>query len=152
MDDIVAASLLKTISSSYQDLWYHGGYVGKVYRDQNGTSDNGTAISAYLTSRGFIGQERGDKITFRGVKLMLDTQAAGTVTLSYAMSGSTSFTTLSTPSLMQSGTSHIWRDSYNPGIGTCVQLKIAQSTLDATSTLYSIIPMIEKLREVAPTP
>ena len=152
IDDIVAASLLKTISSSYQDLWYHGGYTGKVYRDQNGTSDNGTAISSYVTSRGFTGSEPGTKITFRGVKLMLDTQTSGTVTLSYAMSGNSSFTTLSTPSLVQSGTSHIWRDSYNPGVGTCVQIKIVQNTLNGTFTLYSILPMIEKAREVAPTP
>ena len=153
MDDIVAASLLKTISSSYQDLWYHGDYAGKVHRDQNGTSDNGTAISAYVTSRGFAGNERGEKVTFRGVKMLLDTvAAASTITVSYAMSGNSSFTTLGTPSLVQASTSHIWRDLYTPAIGTCVQIKIAQATKDKTFTLYSIIPFIEKIREVAPTP
>lgn len=153
LDDIVAASLLKTISSAYQDLWYHGDYAGKVHRDQSGTSDNGTAISAYVTSRGFAGNERGEKITFRGVKMLLDTvSSASTVTVSYAMSGNSSFTTLGTPSLVQSGTSHIWRDLYQPATGTCVQIKIAQATKDKTFTLYSIIPFIEKIREVAPTP
>jgi hypothetical protein len=149
MDDIVACSLLQTSSSTYQDLFYHGDYTGKVHRDYNGTSDNGTAISAYLTTRGY--QEAnylGWLSLFRGMRAKLETATAGTVTVTYAQSGATSFTSLGSLSLIKADYTYVMEEYFEPLLCTSIQLKLAQATKDYSFSISEIELFITPVRYI----
>jgi hypothetical protein len=148
-DSIVASAFLKTESSTYQDLLYHGDYVGKVYRDDNGTSDNGTAISAYVTTRAQMGPGVvGWTMLTRGIRTKLDVQSAGSLTVQYALSGSTSFTSYGTMDMTGSGKTFVMRDIYDPLLGTAIQWKLLQSTKDYTFGLSEIETFVTPIRDV----
>lgn len=150
-DNIVAASLLKTISSSFQDLVYHGGYVGKAYRDQNGTTDAGTTITSYITTRGFVpAEQKGEQVVFRGAKLQVKSETATSLTVTYAMNGNSSLSTFFSPSLISTTSSCQWKDEYVVGPGTFAQLKILHSTSGATFTLYGITMFFQPARKTVP--
>jgi len=46
----IGANCFAEVTVSGQALLYHGGYVGKMYRDDTGTNDDGTAIAATYRS------------------------------------------------------------------------------------------------------
>lgn len=148
-DSMVVSAFLKTEGSTYQDLWYHGDYVGKVYRDYNGTSDNGTAISAYLTTRAhLVPGFPGWNMVLRGVRAKLDVQSAGSLTVQYALSGATSFTAYGTMLMTGSGYSFVVRDIYDPLFGTAVQFKLSQAVINQTFGLSELDIFVTPVRSV----
>ena len=129
--DIPMASLVSVIDSTNQEFLYHGGYVGKVYRDFNGTTDNGVAISSYFTSRAYFDREAvGYLLAFRGIQLLLEAQSANSLTVQYAAGGVTSFSTFGagTTSMVRSGTGYTWNTLISPFLGTMAQFKLSFST------------------------
>jgi hypothetical protein len=148
IDDIVAASLLKTEDSSYTDLYYHGDYTGRVHQDYNGTSDNGTAISAYITTRAMQDKQYlGWLSMFRGYRVKLFTEASGTtITPSLAASYSTTLVTLATISPVASGYSAIMREYYDPTKGVAFQMKFANGTKDKTFEMSEIEIFLTPIR------
>jgi hypothetical protein len=139
--DITAASLVQVIGSSDQELLYHGSYTGKVHRDYVGTSDNGTAISSYLTTRNYADSTLpGWEITFSVSSFLLETQASGSLTTQYAVSGNSSFTTYGTGSvsMVGSGKGYVWKRVGHPVFGTMFQLKLSQSTLNISWEIMGI--------------
>lgn len=150
IDDIAAASLLKTEDSNYTDLYYHGDYTGRVQQDYNGTSDNGTAISAYITTRALQDKQfLGWLSMFRGYRMKLGTESTGTVVdVQVASSFGTSFTDLGTISPVFSGRSAVMRDYYDPILGLAFQLKIAQSALNKTFELSEIELLLNPTRMI----
>ena len=135
-DNIPAASLLKTTGASFEDLLYHGDYAGKVHQDWEGTTDNTVAISAYVTTRGF---GRKDILNvFRAVGTMLDVQTTGDVVVTYAKSGSTSFTSYGTLSPIRSGYTYTWQDLYVPVFGQSLVFKFLQETSGATFSMTGV--------------
>lgn len=149
-DDIVAASFVKTVDSNYADLVYHGDYTGKVHRDMYGTTDNGVAVTAYFYTKGFGEQEKkGEKTVFRGVKLLVDTEASGTATIGYAMSGATSYTSLSsTVSYVKAGVSSVWHDLFTSVNGSSVQISFTNSTSGVLFTLHNLQVLFDRGRRV----
>jgi hypothetical protein len=148
-DNMVISAFLKTEGATYQDLWYHGDYVGKVYRDYNGTSDNGTAISAYVTTRalqipGYVGWT----MVVRGVRAKLDVQTAGSLTVEYALSGATSFTAYGTMLMTGSGYTFVVRDIYDPLVGTAIQFKLSQAVKDYTFSISEFDVFVTPVRSV----
>ncbi len=148
-DNIVAASLMKTESSTYQDIFYHGDYTGKVHRDYNGTSDNGTAISASFTTRGYQSSEcLGWLSIFRGVRAKVKVKSAGSLTVTYGASGATSLSSLSTMAMTNSGYNYIHQEIYEPIVGTSFQLKFLQATKDYSFTVHQVEVFITPTRFV----
>ena len=148
-DNIAVSAFLKTEGATYQDLWYHGNYVGKVYRDYNGTSDNGTAISAYITTRAQQGPGVvGWMMLVRGVRAKLDVQTAGSLTVQYAASGATSFSAYGTMLMTGSGKTFVVRDIYDALFGTAVQLKFSQAVQDYTFGISEIETFVTPVRSV----
>lgn len=147
-DDVVAASLLTSTDANYRDILYHGDYVGKVHHDHNGTSDNGTATSAYLTTRGFtMPQTPGVLFMFKGTRVKMDVQSAGSLTVTYAASGATSFTALGTMDMTNSGYNYTWGELYEPLLGTSMQLKFAQATKDYSFKLSELEAWVVPIRD-----
>ncbi len=158
IDNIAASGFAKVESGAWQDLWYHGDYGGKLFRDYNGTADDATAISAYLTTRGIqitipetasTAQRAyiGWLLLMRGMKAKFKTEAATSMTVQYAASGATSFTTLGTMSLIQSGVSYIVRELFDPISGTSFQLKFSQAVKDYSFTLTEWEASVTPVRE-----
>lgn len=135
-DDIVASSLLRTTGSYYQDLVYHGDYTGFVHRDWSGTNDDGTAITAFLTTRGF--GQKGQLSSFKLVATKLETASGGVVTVSYAKRGATSFTDIGTITSALSGYNYTWQALNVPLFTTTLQYKFTQSTKDYTFAMTGI--------------
>jgi len=150
VDAIAAASLLKTESSTYQDLFYHGDYTGKVHRDYNGTSDNGTAISSYFITRGYQADGcYGWLSMLRGIRAKMTTQSAGSMTVTYGASGATAATTaLGTMAMTNSGYNYVHQEIYDPIVGTSFRFKFAQSIKDYTYTVHQVEAFVTPIRFV----
>ena len=136
MDNIVACAFLKTETLSYQDLYYHGDYTGRVHRDYVGTNDNGAAISAYVTTGVRSAPElKGWLCMYRGLRAKFAVQAAGVLSVSYALSGATSFTALTTMSMVGAGKSAIYQTYFTPLQGVGIQLKFSNAVMDVSFSL-----------------
>jgi hypothetical protein len=147
-DDVVAASIINTTDANYRDIIYHGDYTGRVHHDHNGTSDNGAAISAYLSTRGLaLPQAPGTLSMFKGTRAKMKAESSGSVTVSYALSGATSFTSLGTMSMVNSGFNYVWGELYEPLVSTSVVLKYAQATKDLTFTLSEVEAWFSPIRD-----
>lgn len=146
-DDIVASCLLKTETLAYQDLYYHGGYVGKVYQDYTGTNDNGAAISAHITTRAMSVQgAKGWLCMLRFLKAKVGVQPAGSITITYAISETTTLGAFGSISMVASGKSAVVQQYLEPALGTAFQFKFAQATLDVTFKLSEIQIFVTPLR------
>jgi hypothetical protein len=149
IDSIVAASLLKTEDSNYTDLYYHGDYAGKAHQDYTGTDDNGTAITASVTTRAMQDKQfLGWLSMFRGYRCKLFTESAGTVDVQVAAGYKTTFTDLGTISLVQTGQSAVIREYYDPILGTAFQMKFIQTTDNKTFALSEVEVLINPIREI----
>ena len=145
----MAASLLKTEDTNYTDIYYHGDYAGKIHQDYNGTSDNGTAISAYVTTRAMQDKQfLGWLSMFRGYRTKLFTESVGTVDVQIAAGYKTTFTDLGTISLVQSGQSAVMRDYYDPILGVAFQMKFMQNTLDKTFEMSEVEVLLQPIRMI----
>lgn len=154
-DDVVAASFARVVGSSNEDLIYHGGYTGFVYRDQYGTTDATVAISSYIVTRGYTSaMAKGEKLVLRGLKALFDAESATSMTVTYGMSGTpaSSFSSMGSMSLVKSGVGHLWAELYVAASGTCAQFKLANSTSGVHYTLYELDCLFSKAREIYVSP
>jgi hypothetical protein len=146
-DDVVASCLLKTETLAYQDLYYHGGYVGKVYQDYVGTNDNGAAISAHITTRAMSVQgAKGWLCMLRFLKAKVGVQPSGSITITYATSETTTLGAFGSISMVASGKNAVVQQYLDPALGTAFQFKFAQATLDVTFKLSEIQIFVTPLR------
>ena len=146
--DIVAGCIATLIGANGEELYYHGGYVGKIYRDYNGTDDAGTLISSYLTTRGFQNPELPAwLLMYQGVLLLMQTQTANSLTVTYALNGNTSWTALGTFSMVYTAQSYTWQDIRVPIPGISLQLKLAFAVDDGTWELMAIKIPYTPMRE-----
>jgi hypothetical protein len=150
IDDIVAASLLKTEDSAYTDIYYHGDYAGRVHQDYNGTSDNGTAITASITTRAMQDKQYlGWLSMFRGYRVKFFTEATGTVVdVQIAPSYGTSFTDLGNVSLVLATHSAVMREYFDPISGLAFQMKFIQSTKDKTFEMSEVELLLQPIRMI----
>jgi hypothetical protein len=74
-------------------------------------------------------------------------ETAGDLTVSYALSGATSFTSLGTMSMINSGYNYVWGELYEPLVNSSIILKYAQATKDYTFTLSEVEAWFVPIRD-----
>jgi hypothetical protein len=84
---------------------------------------------------------------FKGTRAKMTAQTAGSLTVSYALSGATSFTSLGTMTMINSGYNYIWGELYEPLVCTSICLKYAQATKDYTFTLSEVEAWFVPIRD-----
>ena len=127
--DTFTASAIATVSDAYsRDLQYHGDYSGYVYRDNYGNTDDGSTINAYIQTRVYTIKESPVlDYVFRGMTSRFDTEDSGSVTVSAATSGYTTFTNVDTVNLVKSGYNFVEKEYHCSMFCNGVALKFSSS-------------------------
>jgi len=143
-----AASSLVTIQGLGLELYYHGGYVGKIYQDDTTFQDNSVDITSSLTTRGFsLDPTLGLLGMFRGIHLLVDSQTSGTLTITKSADGTTSFSSLGTVSMINTDKDHSWVEYLEPILGVSCQFKIVNTTTNIPMIIHSLYAVATPVRE-----
>ena len=137
--DFVACSMGNLVGTNGEMQAYHGDYTGKLHQANAATTDNSVAITSYVSTRGFSGGELKNLLCmYRGIQIRAKAQSSGSLVVSYALDGASSFSSFCTIS-MEGSSSFIWLPFYDPLHGLSLIYKITNST-------SGVIPIINELK------
>ena len=107
--DFVACSMMNLIGSNGETQAYHGDYSGRIHQANVGALDNSTAITSYLTTRGFSGGKENQNLlcAYKGLQVRAKGQSSGVLVVDYTLDGLTDFSSFCTLSMVSSN-SFVW--------------------------------------------
>ena len=141
--NIVAASLWAGPSTNGQEVYIHGDYTGKVHTDYTTTTDNGVAITSYITTGSFSSEQKEVLLVCRGLQTIFDAESSGSITVTVGVSGTTTLSSYGTLSLIESGSSYARPKIYDPLYGRGFKFKLSSAV---PYGLYSITAFISPVR------
>lgn len=138
INSYIASSVATVQGTTQQELYYHGDYLGRIHRDDYGTTFNGAAITSYITTRGFsIDPSLTSLAVFRGIRIVIKAKASGSLTITYALNGASSSSSLSTMTMIGS-TTYIMGEIMEPLVGSSITYTITNSTSAIKLSIGSI--------------
>jgi len=107
--DFIACSMGNLVGTNGELQAYHGDYSGRLHQANAATTDNGVAVTSYLTTRGFSGGNENQNLlcAYRGIQVRAKGQSSGVLVVDYTLDGLTDFSSFCTLSMVSSN-SFVW--------------------------------------------